>query len=317
MGRHGEKKISPGIIEAGKIKNPKLMEQALSELRTESGLESVRVSLPESQTYIFKLRLSKSGLDHVREAIELSLEEHIPIPAEEAVFDYEILDEDDRYLYIQVTAIPETILENYLEVFRNSGIWVKSFELEGQAISRAVVKQGDLGTYMIVDFGQKSTGISIVSKGTVLFTSTLGVGGVTLDEMIQKNFKVDSKEAEKIKKEYGLQRNVPNKDLFPVLLNSVSVVRDEISKHFLYWNTHKEEGFKDSPHIEKILLCGGDSNLTGLAEYFSISMKIKVEMANVWVNILNTDEYVPQVNFKQALSLAAALGLALGDAENE
>jgi len=46
-------------------------------------------------------------------------------------------------------------------------------------------------------------------------------------------------------------------------------------------------------------------------------MKIKVEMANVWVNILDTNEYVPQVNFKQALSFAAALGLALGDLENE
>ena len=46
-------------------------------------------------------------------------------------------------------------------------------------------------------------------------------------------------------------------------------------------------------------------------------MKHPVEMANVWVNIVNTDNHVPDINFKQALSLAAALGLALRNFETE
>lgn len=315
MGRHGERKIPPGIIESGKIKDPKQMETLLMEVRKEFGVKSVRVSLPEGQIYLFKLRLEKTGLEHVREAIELSLEEHIPIPAQDAIFDYEIISEDAQYLHIQVTSIPKSVLENYLVVFRNAGVWVKSFELEGQAISRAIVKKGDPGTYMIVDFGEKSTGISILSNGVVMFTSTLDVGGSTLDNMISKNFNVTLPEAEKIKKEYGLQRNMPNKEIFPVLLNSVSILRDEISKNFLYWNTHKEEMWNKVPQIEKILLCGGDSNLIGLAEYFSISMKVRVEMANVWINIMDTTKYAPEVNFKKALSFAAALGLALGELE--
>lgn len=316
MGRHGERKIPPGIIESGKIKDPKQLEVILTSLRKEDGVKAVRVSLPEGQIYLYKLRLDKEGLEHVRETIELSLEEHIPIPAQDAIFDYEILSQDDQYLFLQITAIPKGVLENYLVVFRNADIWVKSFELEGQAVSRAIVKKGDPGTYMIVDFGDKSTGISILSNGVVMFTSTLDVGGMTLNNMISKNFKVTLEEAEKMKKEYGLQRNVANKEIFPVLLNSVSILRDEISKHFTYWNTHKEETGLEMPKIEKILLCGGDSNLVGLSEYFSISMKIKVEMANVWINIMDTTKYVPDVDFKRALSFAAALGLALGDFEN-
>ena len=42
-------------------------------------------------------------------------------------------------------------------------------------------------------------------------------------------------------------------------------------------------------------------------------MKNTVEIANVWVNIVDTENYVPDINFKQALSFAAALGLALRD----
>jgi len=317
IGRNGERKIPPGIIESGKIKDPKQMEAILLLLRKEVGMKSVRVSLPEGQIYLFKLRLEKAGLEHVREAIELSLEEHIPIPAQDAIFDYQVLIEEEQYLYIQVTAIPAGILENYLSVFRDSGIWVKSFELEGQAITRAIVKKDDMATYMIVDFGEKSTGISVVSRGIVMFTSTLDIGGSSLDTMIEKNFNVKQSEAEEMKKEYGLKRNAENKEIFPVLLNSVSILRDEISRNFLYWNTHKEENGKETPQIERIRLCGGDSNLLWLAEYFSVSMKVKVSMANVWSNIVDTTEYVPEVNFKQALSFAAALGLALGDFEND
>jgi len=313
MGRYGERKIPTGIIESGKIKNTEKLKEVLSALRKEEGVRFVRVSLPEEQIYLFSLHLEKSGLKNVREGIELSLEEHIPIPAPEAIFDYEVLSETPQSLEIQVAAIPQNVIENYLAVFRSSFISVQSFELEGQAIARAVVEKDDPETYMIVDFGQTRTGLSIVSNGIVVFTSTLDIGGVSLNSMIQKNFNVSSEEAEKMKRQYGLQRNVENREIFSVLLNSVSILRDELVKHFLYWHTHKDDEGKDRPPIKKIILCGGDSNLIGLPEYLSVSMKSRVEMADVWSNILDTKESVPEINFNKSMTFAAALGLALGD----
>ena len=316
VGRHGERTVPPGIIESGKIKNPKRMEEILIKLRDEVGLKSVRVSLPEEQVYLFKLRLEKSSLVHIRESIELVLEEHVPLQAPEAIFDYEIISEDAKSLEIQVATIPKNVIENYLSIFKNARILVQSFELEAQAICRSVVKKGDLETYMIVDFGEKRTGIFIISRGVAMFTSTLDVGGVMLNSMIAKNFKISLEEAEKMKRKYGLERNTPNKELFSVLLNSVSILRDELVKHFLYWHTHKDEEGKNNPSINKIILCGGDSNLIGLVDYLSVSMKTRVEMANVWINIVNTEGYIPDINFKQALSFAAALGLTLRNFEN-
>src|SRR3989344_2574713 len=315
MGRYGEQKIPAGIIESGKIKDPKRLEQVLLSLRKEQGIRFVRVSLPEEQVYLFRLRLDKAGLENIRESIELSLEEHIPIAAKEAIFDYELIEEDEKSLKLQVASIPTNIIENYLSVFRNSKISVQSFELEAQAISRAVIKKDDPGTYMIVDFGQTRTGIFIVSRGVVMFTSTLEVGGIMLTNMIKKNFNVSFEEAEKMKKEFGLQRNTENREMFSVLLNVASILRDEIVKHFLYWHTHPDEEGKDHPKIGKIILCGGDANLIGLVEYFSISIKSKVETANVWINIGDRAKYIPEITFNRSLTFAAALGLALGDFE--
>ena len=243
------------------------------------------------------------------------MEEHIPLTAEDAIFDYELLNQDAQSLELQVAAIPKNVIESYLAVFENAQIKVQSFELEAQAISRAVIKKGDLETYMIVDFGEKRTGIFIISRGAVMFTSTLDVGGVMLNDIIAKSFQVSREEAEKIKQKYGLLRNTPNKELFSVLLNTVSILRDEIVKHFLYWHTHKDEDGKNNQPIKKIILCGGDSNLIGLSDYFSVSMKSQVEMANVWINILDIENYVPDISFRQALSFATAFGLALGDFE--
>ncbi|OGI75728.1 hypothetical protein A3C67_03005 [Candidatus Nomurabacteria bacterium RIFCSPHIGHO2_02_FULL_42_19] len=317
IGRYGERKIPVGIIESGKIKDPKRLEQVLLSLKKDEGLRFVRVSLPEEQVYLFRLHLDKVGLVNVREGIELSLEEHVPIPAQDAIFDYELLSEDEQGLELQVAAIPKNIIENYLSVFRNSMLSVQSFELEAQAISRAVIKKGDMETYMIVDFGQTRTGIFIISHGIAVFTSTLDLGGAMLTQMIAKNFNVGLEEAEKMKRKFGLERNMANKEIFSVLLNSASVLRDEIVKHFLYWHTHKDEKDRNHPPIKKIILCGGDANLTGLPEYFSISIKNKVETANVWINIINTEKYIPEITFNRSLTFAAALGLALGDFEHE
>jgi type IV pilus assembly protein PilM len=273
--------------------------------------------LPEEQIYLFSLRLEKKGLKSVKEGIELALEEHIPIQAENAIFDYDLIKEDAQSLEVQTAAIPKEIIEKYLSIFKSSQIRVQSFELEAQAISRVVIKDGDMGTYMIVDFGKKRTGIFIISAGIVMFTSTLDVGGEIMNEMIQKSFNISAEEAEKMKIQYGLERNIANKEIFAVLLNSVSILRDEISKHFLYWHTHKDEENNNNPPIKKIILCGGDSNLIGLADYISVSMKTPVEMANVWTNIMNTENYIPEMSFKQALSFSTALGLALGDYNNK
>jgi type IV pilus assembly protein PilM len=316
VGRHGERAIPPGVIESGKIKDSKRMEEILISLKKEDGVKSVRVSLPEEQVYLFELKLEKAGLKSVKEGIELALEEHIPIPAQDAIFDYDLIEEDAQTLEVQVAAIPKGVIENYLSIFKRPQILVQSFELEAQAIARAVIKNGDLETYMIVDFGKKRTGIFIVSRGIVMFTSTLDVGGEMLNSMIQKNFKVSFEEAEKMKIEYGLERNTVNKEMFAVLLNSVSVLRDEIAKHFIYWHTHKDEEGKNNLPIKKIILCGGESNLIGLVDYISVSMKSPVQMANVWTNIINTEKYIPDMSFRQAMTYSTALGLALGDINN-
>ena len=291
------------------------MEEILVSLREKEGLKSVCISLPEEQIYIFNLKLEKSGLENIRKSIEISLKEHIPITAQDTIFDYDLLYEDEQNLKLHVVAISKTVIEKFLTVFRNSNIFVKSFEFEAQAITRAVIKKGDLETYMIVDFGKKRTGIFIISQGVAMFASTLDVGGDILTSMIEKTLKISFEEAEKKKREYGLKNDIKNKEITVILLKSITTLRDEIVKHFLHWHTHKDEEGKDRTPIKKIILCGGDSNLIGLSDYLSVEVKVDVEIANTWINMIETEKYIPEISLNQSLAFATAIGLTLEDFE--
>jgi len=159
--------------------------------------------------------------------------------------------------------------ERYLSFFNRFGIKVKSFESEGQAIRRAVIKNGDRGTYMVVSFDKDKSSIWITSKSVSKYCITIP--------------------------------------------STVYFLCDEVAKCFLSWHIHKnKEGVKNPP-IEKIILCGDGPDLARLVEYLSVNMRHKVELANVWVNILETKEHIPEITFKQSLGFAAALGVALKD----
>ena len=317
IGRYGFVAIPPGVMYAGKIQDSKRFTEILTTLKKKNGFKNVRVSLPEEQVYVFELSIPKVPYNEIRQTIELSIEEHIPIKAEEAHFDFLILEEKESNYFLQVSAISSELVEDYLSVFEEAGLSPLSFELEAQAIARAIVRKGDPDTLMIVDFGETRTGISIVREGTILFATTIDIGGASLTETLAKAFSISTSAAEEMKKNVGLSRKSEDKETFSVLLNAVSVLRDEISKNFIYWHSHKDELGQDRPPVSEILLCGGDANLSGLSEYLTASLRTKVTLGNPWININSLSQYVPPMHAREALGYVTAFGLALGDFDHD
>jgi type IV pilus assembly protein PilM len=309
---YGNEKIPDGVISSGKIVNEAKLIEILKALRSKHNLNFVRVSLPEEQMYIFNIILPKTDGGDLPETILLQLEEHIPISANDAVFDFDIISETDSDYFVQVAAADASFLESYLSVFERAGLSPLSFELEDQAIARAVVPQDSKETVMIVDFGQTRTGISIASAGRVLFSSTFDMGGHGLTDMVAKSFNVSFDEAEKLKKAYGKDQGTPN-DLLPIIISNISVLRDELNKHYMYWHNHDREDGQPHPKIERILLCGGDANLIGIVQYLGASMKVPVEYVNTWVNVMDTSKDIPVMPFIDSLSYTTVIGLALND----
>ena len=311
LGRFGKEKIPPGVVVSGKIEDQDKLVAILKQLKEKEHLGFVRVSLPEEQMYLFTLLLPKASDKELRDIILLQIEEKIPLKAVDTVFEYDIISKSDVNTLVLVSAIATSTVDGYLSSFEKAGLSSLSFELEAQAIARSVIPKDDKEPTMIVDFGDTRTGVSIVHDGKVFFTTTLDMGGVNLTNMISKNFALPFEKAEEMKRSYGLDGISNIENIFPVILNEISVLRDELNKQYLYWKSHDNCGISHD-QINRIVLCGGDANLTGLSDYLEASMKIKVDHANAWVNISNMKNGVPNMSFEESLGYVTVLGLALG-----
>ena len=309
--------LESGIVEGGKILEPKKLQDILTGLRKKYDISFVRTALPEKQMYFFRTSIPDGPLEVIHDTIELSLEDHVPIPVSEAIFDFEVVGHSGANVEVAVTAASREVVESYIDIFKSSGLTILSLELEADAVARTVIKKDDTFAHLIVDFGETRTGIAVAYGGQIYFTSTVNIGGRILTETLAKHFAVTVAEAEAMKREFGLRRNGPNQDLFSLLLNNIAVLRDEINKHFIYWHTHPDETGKARPPIEQIVLVGGDSNLVGLPDYLSASLRVKTIVADVWTNVNLPARGVPELSRQDSLGYATAIGLSMHDTNDD
>ncbi len=317
LGRFGEQSLPDGVISFGDIKDPGTLKTALIGLRREHGLSFVRASLPEEKAFLFKQEIPTDlSEEEIRENIAFQLEEHAPLKPEDAEFDYcqiesPFIKDSPSAREILVSVFPKATVESYLDAYKSAGLMPLSFEMEGTALARSLVPRGDFGTYMIVDIGRFRTGIAVVSKGAVHFTSTVEVGGEAITEAIGRHLSIPRDEAEKLKVGGAFSRNGQYREIFPILLESLAQLTEQINKHYIYWHNHPDKKDSTPPLIEKVIVCGGDANLEGFAENLSLSMRTRVVVGNVWVNAFSTEEYIPPLPYSSSLSYAVAIGLSL------
>ncbi len=315
IGRFNRRSLPPGSIQGGYVNDRNAVVGELRKLKDALKLDFVRASISEEKAYLFKTKIPRVSQKEMREAVEFKLEENVPIPAKDAVFDYAVIaqrghDAADHF-DIAVAVVPQKVVETYTEILESAGLAPLSFEIEAQAISRAVVSRGDTDTYLVVNFGESKTGLFIVSDEMVHFTSTVGIGGAHITEAIAKHLSISVDEAAKIKHEHAAFKDKRNIDLFLSLMNAISVLKDEISKLSVYWNTHKDSDGELGKKITKVILCGRDAGFTGLADYLSLTFENTVEVSNVWRNAFSFEDCIPPISFDESLDYAAAIGLAL------
>lgn len=66
--------------------------------------------------------------------------------------------------------------------------------------------------------------------------------------------------------------------------------------------------YGDLPPIETVYLCGGHSNMRGLADYLSVGLKLNVVQANPWINCISFERAIPEMPYEQSMSYVTAIG---------
>jgi type IV pilus assembly protein PilM len=304
----GSRPLEQGVIEDGDIGKEDVIVSILKEELKDKDLSFAHVSLPEQKMFLFTITLPDGSLESLKEETAAHLEEYVPLPRSEVVFDIFPLRKKGKEVRVVGVAYARRIISSYNEVCRKTGIFVRGFEPEAFAVSRALMHKGDDSTSLIIDMGKTSTKLIVTEGQTPVYTASFAIGGQTLTEVVEKHFGVGEEEAVRIKIEQGL--SLSNKELLESMLLTLSAVREEVSTRFEYWQkrSRTEEGV--SP-IERVYLVGGNANIRGLPEYLIASLGIPVSVGNVFTNLAPFDEHLPDIEQNQSLTYAVSIGLAL------
>ena len=314
LGPYGDEPLPAGVVSSGgKIEHAAELVKVLAKIESEHSLGHVALALPEEQAYLVELRLPFMKESELRGSLELSLEEYIPLPLAETIFDYEIVSRPatpkDSY-DLAVGALPQTLVQSYLSACTEAGMNPLSFEIEAHALARAVIPRDAEGSYMIVDLGKTRTGFAIGDAQRVMFSSTVPLGGDAITKALVKQLAITYEKAEELKTTKGLSRAKGDEALFEALIPVLSALKDEVGKHYAFWHSHPDSGGVKRVPIRKIFLVGGQANMPGLADYLSSGLGCVALAGNPWVNIPLASP-VPLMPYPVALRFVTTIGLAL------
>ncbi|MDB5244854.1 MAG: hypothetical protein JWN18_724 [Parcubacteria group bacterium] len=310
---YAETWLDAGAFTDGEIIDRAAVVGAITGTAKTARVSVTNAALPESKSYLFETSAEGEGKGEWRTAIEQHLDELIPIPPQETAFDIVgVGPGKDGTTRVAGIGFARRVVDETLSAFDEAGIGIAAFEAEQFAIARALLPIGDTSTTLIIDVGKTTTKLVIVANCIPCFATTIGIGGHALTLAVQKHFGVTEAEARKVKADKGIVPAPGNEDYIAAMLSTVSAIRDEIAHRLEYW---QEKAGPESGHepVSQAILAGGNASIRGLPEYLEGSLKIPVAPGDVFTNLAPRDEWIPELDYRESLAYATAIGLALRD----
>lgn len=304
--RFGEVRFAPGVMNGGEIANADEIREAVRSLARKHGVKFANISLPESRSYLFEAAVSGGGRMELRAAVEQRLDEYVPLPPDEVTFD--IAHAGDQTPVVGV-GYARRVVEEIVSLVESAGVEPRAAEAETFSTPRALLRAGDQDTVLIIDIGRTTTKLLVASRRIPRFATTLDIGGHALTLAVQKHFGVTEEEAKRVKAEHGLV-SADNGEYVQAMLSTVSVIREEIVRRLDYWQSRAASGSAHEP-VTRAILVGGNATVRGLPEYLETSLKIPVELGDVFVNLAPKDAWLPPLDYLESLAYSTAVGLAL------
>ncbi|MDE2172449.1 MAG: hypothetical protein KGJ33_00695, partial [Patescibacteria group bacterium] len=273
LSKYGEMALPEGVIDGGEIKDEKSLASALKEFGKKHGLSYVKVSVPEEKSYLFQTDVPAADVHGIAQNIEFKLEENVPLAASDTLFCFDLMSTAGGTSHASVSVVPRSYIDDLGRLLADANMHPVAFEVLPKAVARAVIPSHAVDAELIVYIMKKKTGIYVVSRGVVCFTSTFGWGSDS----------VASEDAA-----------------------DVSSLTREINRIYTYWMSHDTA----LGSITKIVLVGSAApRFEETLRQAVMDSGITVAVAHVWQNVLDIDHYVPPIEEQDSLNYAAAAGL--------
>lgn len=312
----GSVPLPSGAVTNGEILNEAAVIEAIDALLEKSGPHKIRTrqvvcSLPEVKAFLRIINLPIMDEDEAREAVKWEIEANIPLTLDQVYFDSQVLPRnlsgEKNKMSMLVVVVSKTVVDQFVGILEAAGLEVVGLETESIAQARSLLAEEESDqTTLIVDIGDRQTSFLISIGNTPCFTSSIPLSSQMITDTISKSMHISFDEAESIKITRGIGSAIKKDALFNAVAPVIESLIVEIEKSIDFYLSN----LKYSLAIDRVVLCGGGSNMLGLLPYVSQRLRLPVELGNPWVNV-ELGKHVPLIERKRSVQYSTAIGLAL------
>lgn len=236
------------------------------------------LGVPAGRTFTRTFTIPANTEKHLKEAVELEVEQYIPIPMSTLYVDYEIIERTNEELTVLMCAVPRTVVDSCISIAESAGLRVAMVESSVSAVARLLeaTEEGHLPT-VIVDIGPASTDIAILDR-SIRIAGSLSIGGNTFTLDIAKKLKVPLENAHQLKVLNGLNAGSRQQKIASALKPSLERIVAETRRVMRYY----DERIVDHRKLEQVLVVGGGANVPGIGEYFTNELVMPARVASPW-----------------------------------
>jgi type IV pilus assembly protein PilM len=308
--------LPPGAIVDGEIQRPEVIQGAIVDLLRRAGpkkiaSKNVICSLPETKEFLRILTLPKMKPEDVGEAIKWEIEANIPLSLDQVYYDWQILDErfvaEENKMSILVVVVERSVVDQFVGVLEAAGLVVVGLETESVAQARALLSEQDRDeTTLIVDIGDRRTSFLIAIGHVPCFTSSVPLSSRMISDAIAKELQIPFEDADRMKIQEGLGSLAMQSPVFRAAEPILESIAGEIERTIEFY----EGTLRYTSQINRIILCGGGSNLQGLVPYMTRRLGRPTEAGDPWA-AMQLGGTLPVIPREQSISYSTAIGLAL------
>lgn len=319
-----------GAVDAGEVKQPELVAEALRELWGKAGMKTKQVHLGVGNQRVVVREIALPWLPEkeLRDSLAFQVQEFIPMAAEEAVLDFDPLGEIDqggrRMQRILLVAAHKGMVNALVDAAVAAKLEPVAIDLTSFAIVRAVGSGDEAldletpGDEAVIDVGGHVTSICIHDRGTTRFVRILPSGGRDITLAIASGLGLDEGIAEALKRgepvapptdEQGNPIELPGlEDVRRIALQRAGSYVDEIRSSLEFYAAQVP-----GARIARVVVTGGGSRLHGFLDLLQERIPVTVDRGRLFERVkseLNLDAAAAEE--AEAL-LGVAVGLAIGD----
>jgi len=300
--------LPAGAFSENTIANAELVADALGSLIIKSGAsgEDVAVSVSSSHAITKVLGMPKSISDNeLEEQVSIEALHFIPYPIDEVNIDFEVLGAssvNEQENDVLLVACRRSIVDDYIDLIEESGMQLKTVDIDTYALERVYRSQNSLGAnsdqpVAIFDIGSSSSHLIVVDDERVLYSRHQNFGASQLIKLIRKEYGVSADEAQEI-----LFSSQPPGDFLTAVQDPfVEMLRQELSRALQFF--YSSSAFSN---IDSIVLSGACCAMNGLAGDLEVKMRTKVSILNPLANA------TVQTNRDAIAAVAPSLSIAYG-----